>query len=121
MVNLMTLSGKSLIGFREGTASDSSFRGVAPATGEEVDPVFYSASPAEVELAAQLSLEAFPIYGRLPGRDKARFLQRIAANLQAAGDSLISRAHAETALPLPRLQGELARTCAQLGLFASVV
>jgi NADP-dependent aldehyde dehydrogenase len=117
----MSLSGKSLIGFRDGTASDSSFRGTAPATGEELDPVFYSASPVEVELAAQLSLEAFAVYGRFPGRHKAAFLKRIAANLEGIADSLIPRAHAETALPLPRLQGELARTCAQLRLFAGVI
>jgi 2,5-dioxopentanoate dehydrogenase len=33
----------------------------------------------------------------------------------------VERAHLETALPNPRLQGETARTCGQLRLFAQVV
>jgi len=37
------------------------------------------------------------------------------------GDELLERAHAETALPLPRLTGERAHTVAPLVLFADVV
>jgi NADP-dependent aldehyde dehydrogenase len=48
-------------------------------------------------------------------------LEAIATQIEALGDALIQRAHAETALPLARLQGERGRTCGQLRLFAEVV
>jgi NADP-dependent aldehyde dehydrogenase len=117
----MSVSGKSLIGFRNGETGESVFRAVAPATGENLEPAFHSASSAEVELATSLAHDAAPIVSLLSGRERAVFLRQIAANLEAIADPLVQRAHQETALPLPRLQGELARTCGQLRHFAGVV
>ena len=48
-------------------------------------------------------------------------LDAIATEIEGLGDVLLDRAHLETGLPLPRLQGERARTCSQLRLFAAVV
>jgi alpha-ketoglutaric semialdehyde dehydrogenase len=45
----------------------------------------------------------------------------IAAKIEGAVDAIVERAEQETALPKPRLQGETARTCGQLRLFAQVV
>ena len=70
---------------------------------------------------AQLALDAFSTYGQLSGKARAAFLRSIASNIESISDSLIARTHLETSLPVPRLQGELARTCGQLRLFANVV
>jgi len=115
------LAGRSIIGFREGAEAREPFYAVNPATGESLPTGFSTATPAEIELAAHLSFEAFAVYGRLPGKEKAALLRKIAAHIESLGEDLIERAHQETALPKPRLQGETARTCNQLRLFAQLV
>jgi 2,5-dioxopentanoate dehydrogenase len=110
-----------MIGFREGAASTNLFYATNPANGEQLQPGFAPATSAEVELAAELAVEAFAVYGRLPGKEKARFLRAIAANIESMAAELIRRSEQESALPKARLQGETARTCGQLRLFAQVV
>jgi NADP-dependent aldehyde dehydrogenase len=117
----MTISGKSLIGFQNASGSEQLFRAFAPASGEAIEPQFHSASAEDVELAAKLAHEAFPVYSRLSGREKAAFLRTIATKIEAIADVLVPRANQETALPAARLQGEIARTCGQLRLFANVI
>jgi len=115
------LLGRSIIGFREGVEASEHFYGISPASGQPLEPGYSSATPAEVDMAVQLAFEAFTIYGRLSGREKGGFLRKIAANIEAFTEELVERAHLETALPKPRLQGETARTSGQLRLFAQVV
>jgi 2,5-dioxopentanoate dehydrogenase len=110
----------SLIGFADG-AEGAAFTGINPATGQPLEPEFYSATAQDLERAAALAQSAFPIYSNLSGKDKGAFLRRIAAAIEAVATAVIQRAHQETALPEARLQGELARTCNQLRLFAEVV
>lgn len=52
---------------------------------------------------------------------RAAFLRSAADRLQAAKDTLVEVADAETALGPVRLNGELARTCYQLRAFADIV
>jgi NADP-dependent aldehyde dehydrogenase len=52
---------------------------------------------------------------------RAAYLRAAAAELAAAEEEIVALADAETALGEPRLQAELARTCAQLRAFADVV
>src|SRR5438270_2320113 len=117
---MANLSGRSLIGFREGAGSNEAMYAVDPSTGERLQPAFISATPEQVELAARLATEAFVGYQRISGRDRGAFRRAIAANIEAIADDVIARAMQETALPQARLQGETARTCAQLRLFAQV-
>jgi NADP-dependent aldehyde dehydrogenase len=117
----MELIGKSIIGFRSGAAHGETSYGVNPATGERLMPVYHLASLAEVDEAAQLAHRAFAVYGRLPGKVKAAFLRKIAKNIEALGDHLVTRANQETGLPTARIQAETARTCNQLRLFADLV
>lgn len=51
---------------------------------------------------------------------RAVLLERIADGLEALGETLISTVVAETALPVPRMLGERARTTAQLRMFAAL-
>ncbi len=91
-----------------------------PITGQRLQPGFFPATAEEVELAVRLAAEAFDLYQRVSGRDRGAFLRKIAAKVESIAGDVIERAAQETALPQARLQGETARTCAQLRLFAQV-
>ncbi len=116
----MTLTGLSFIGNRRGVVGSAPFRALNPATGEQLDPVYASASGAEVDTAVELAAQAFPVYAATSGKAKGAFLRHIADGLDAIQHQLAERAHLETALPMPRLLGEVARTTGQLRVFASV-
>jgi alpha-ketoglutaric semialdehyde dehydrogenase len=115
------LTGKSIIGFREGAAGSEIFHATNPKTGERLPQDFFSATPQEIDAAANLAHEAFATYCRTSGREKAVFLRAIATNIEGIAAEIIERAEQETALPKARLQGEVGRTCGQLRLFAEVV
>jgi len=116
----MKLSGRSLIGFESGTATHEVFYATNPKSGERLEPGFFAASPDEVDRAMSLSHQAFATYDRVSARGRGAFLRTIAANIESIAEELVERAEEETALPKPRLQGETARTCGQLRMFAQV-
>jgi alpha-ketoglutaric semialdehyde dehydrogenase len=113
-------TGRSLIGFREGTGGGEPHYATNPTTGERLEPAFVPATSEEVDLAARLAAEAFEVYRRVSGRDRGVFLRTIAAKIEAITSDIVERAGQETALPAGRLQAETARTCNQLRLFAQV-
>lgn len=117
----MKLTGRSILGPQLGATSGKTLHATNPATGEQLEPVFYAASPEEVDRAASLAAAAFADYSRLPGKAKGKFLRRIAEAIEALGEEFISRAVQETALPAARIKSETARTCFQLRLFAELV
>jgi 2,5-dioxopentanoate dehydrogenase len=110
----------SLIGFGDG-AEGSAFTGMNPATGSPLEPKFFSANADDLERAASLAKNAFPVYSNLSGKKKGAFLRRIAEAIETGAPAIIQRANLETALPEARLQGEVGRTCNQLRLFAELV
>lgn len=67
-----------------------------------------------IDSIMQKASEAFKIYRKVSGKEKALFLRTIAQNILDLGDSLIQIAHQETNIPEARLIGERARTCFQL-------
>jgi 2,5-dioxopentanoate dehydrogenase len=75
----------------------------------------------DVDNAVRAAFGAFASYSRLSGRRKGELLRAVAARLEANGEAIVTCARSETALGLPRLQGELARTCNQLRMFAALV
>src|SRR5579883_3135547 len=115
------LRGTSIIGPKRGCSTGAAFYGINPATGEQLQPAFFSASAEDVDRAARLADAAFSSYSRLSNSRRASFLRSIADALQKISGEIIERAHQETALPAARLEGELARTANQLRLFAEVV
>ncbi|MGO3886380.1 MAG: aldehyde dehydrogenase family protein, partial [Mycetocola sp.] len=78
-------------------------------TPAQCDAVLAAATVAATRLAVTTDAE------------RAGWLRRVADDLDAAADELIGAADEETALGRPRLTGELARTTAQLRLFADVI
>ncbi len=97
------------------------FNSVDPRTGEP-GPSYEEASPEDVRAAVEAAT-AVHRSGAL--RDRAKrvaLLRGGAARLRAAGDEIIPVCEAETGLPeVPRLRGELERTCGQLEAFAAIV
>lgn len=100
------------------TSPTESFQGINPATGESLPGFFQEATPTEVAQACEQAKEAFGEYRKKSGAEKALFLEQIAQEIEALGDELLTRAQAESGLPLPRLTGERGRTTGQLRLFA---
>jgi NADP-dependent aldehyde dehydrogenase len=117
----MELTGLSFIGSRRSSQQGAKFYGANPQSGAALEPAYHSATPAELNDAASLAAEAFGSYSQASGKTKAAFLRRLADGLEAHKQELAERAHLETALPMPRLLGEVARTANQLRMFASVV
>lgn len=99
----------------------SALRGRNPQTGAALDPAYFAATPAEVDRACGKAEAAFEPYAALPASRRVVFLRAIAGAIADLGDALLQRAHEETGLPLARLQGERARTLAQIELFAALV
>jgi NADP-dependent aldehyde dehydrogenase len=117
----LPLNGLSLIGSHTASPEGPIFRGFDPATGEAMEPAYFSASDADVDNAARLATDAFPVYGHISGKAKAEFLRTIAASLESLAEEIVLRACRETGLPEVRIRGELGRTTGQLRLFASLV
>ncbi|HWD94151.1 MAG TPA: aldehyde dehydrogenase (NADP(+)) [Verrucomicrobiae bacterium] len=118
----MELHGKNLIAGKALASSGAkTFSGVAAATGEKLSPLFYEATPAEVDTALALAEEAFADYRRQPADKIAAFLDRIAEEILKLGDELLQRASRETGLPEARLVGERNRTIHQFKMFAELV
>jgi len=116
----MSLHGLSLLAGAPGQPGGKTFRAANPATSETLEPVFHEASIAEVNYALNAAAGAFADSRTRSGAERAKFLETIAAEIEALGDPLLQRAHVETGLPLARLTGERGRTCGQLRLFAQV-
>lgn len=114
------LSGRSLIGFREGAGSSDPLYAQDPTTGQRLQPGFVPATPEEVDRAVKLAANAFKSYSHTSGRERGAFLRKIADKIESITSDIVERAAQETALPVARLQGETARTCHQLRLFAQV-
>lgn len=119
--NPMTLTGKMLIGQQLLGGTRDVIRAINPATDAPLEPAYAGGSGEHVEQACALAWAAFDRYRETSLAQRAQFLETIAENIEALGDALIERAAAETGLPVPRIQGERGRTCAQLRTFARTV
>lgn len=69
----------------------------------------------------QHAAAAFEEYRYTPPAARAAFLEAIAAEINAQREALIETAHAESNLPVARLNGEITRTTSQLQLFATLI
>ncbi|HYW79920.1 MAG TPA: aldehyde dehydrogenase family protein, partial [Thermoguttaceae bacterium] len=117
----MPLHGKNIIGHSLSADGGQTFQAIDPSTCAKLDTAFYNATTDETERALRLADEAFRARYPRDAAQTARFLERIADQIEALGDELIERAGQETGLPAGRLNMERGRTCGQLRLFAKVV
>ena len=117
----MQLTGLSFIAGQRGAPGGATFSGKNAANGAELEPLFSSASRAELDAAATAAAQAFNTYSKTSAAERATFLRAIATGLEAVAAELVARAMLESGLPEARLQGETGRTCGQLRLFATVI
>ncbi len=117
----MTLLGTSFIGYSRSTGTEPFLHASQAGSGTALEPLFLSATPAEVEKALSLASAAFPIYSSLSAAKRAEFLRTIATEIEGAVEDIAARGQLETALPEARLRGETGRTTGQLRLFANLI
>src|SRR6266550_7393653 len=117
----MKLEGLSILGSGRAKPAGEPTPAINPATGAALGPDYFWATAADVEQAAQLAAKAFAEFSRWSAKGRAGLLRRIAELIEANATQIQERANLETALPLARLQGETARTCGQLRLFATLI
>jgi NADP-dependent aldehyde dehydrogenase len=117
----MNLTGKMLIGGQSISGKREAQHAINPSTGQTLQPGYAGGDQAQVEQACALAWAAFDSYRETTPAQRAQLLETIAGEIEALGDALIERAMLETGLPQARLQGERARTCGQLRIFARTV
>lgn len=115
------LTGQMLIAGALVTGTGDEIRGFDPTAGTELEPGYRYGDDSHVDAACAAAAEAFGPYRATTSEQRARFLEAIAANLEAISAPLIARAVAESGLPQPRITGEVGRTTGQLRLFAAVL
>ena len=115
------IEGKQIIGFELVAQGQEDFASVNPSTGENLSYRFKKATKEEVNKAVEKAAAAFQVYRKKSGKEKAAFLEKIADEIKALGDELVTLCMTETALPKGRIEGERDRTANQLKLFASLL
>ncbi len=116
----MQLHGQQLIAGTRSAAGPATLIATNPSTGTALSPPFHEATEGEVDAALAAAAQAFEKYRLTPAPRIADFLDAVAAEIERLGEDLISLAHAETGLPLARLQGERARMLSGVRMFAGV-
>jgi NADP-dependent aldehyde dehydrogenase len=92
---------------------------VDPRTGKQREQVGVEAAAGDVDAAVRAAAAALPALADRSVR--SRLLRGAAGALERSAAEVIAAADAETALGVPRLTGELARTAFQLRAFADIV
>ncbi|MES1195299.1 MAG: aldehyde dehydrogenase family protein, partial [Opitutus sp.] len=113
----MKPDGGSLIGFGSSGLGGATFKAFDPAKNIQLEPTFLSADAEDVGRAVQLATTAAPVWAKLPGAARNKFLNTIAEKLEIRSAELVARAMQETGLPEARLKGEVTRTAGQLRLY----
>jgi alpha-ketoglutaric semialdehyde dehydrogenase len=92
-----------------------------PSTGHELEPAYHYGDQSHVDAACSAAAAAFAAYRSTTSEQRAKFLEAVAANIEAIRGDIIARAVAESGLPEARITGEVGRTTGQLRLFAGVL
>ncbi|WP_329130593.1 aldehyde dehydrogenase (NADP(+)) [Streptomyces sp. NBC_01476] len=92
---------------------------VDPRTGKQREQAGAEATAADVDAAVRAAAAALPALADRSVR--SRLLREAAGLLEESAAEVIATADAETALGVPRITGELARTAFQLRAFAGIV
>jgi len=115
------IEGTNIIGFSTSKNGTGTFKAYDPQKNEELPEEFSVASQDNVNQALEKAQSAFLEYRHFSGQQKATFLDQIAEQIMALGDTLVQRASAESGLPTGRIEGERGRTCNQLKMFAELL
>jgi 2,5-dioxopentanoate dehydrogenase len=113
------MHGKNFIGSTLSNEGIETFVAFNPTTKLPLKPSFAVATESEIDSAVKLAAQATSC--RMSPEQRSAFLNAIAYNIMEWGDDLLTIAHNETALPLPRLVSERQRTVNQLRMFSDLV
>jgi len=115
------ITGKNYIGNNLSGKGDVKFTTLNPKLNTENPSTFVEATTEEVDMAAELAWNAFKTYRKIPGKQRAAFLNAIADHILELDEELVERYTSETGLPEGRAKGERGRTVFQLRSFAELV
>ena len=115
------ITGKNYIGKQQRSRGERNFKTFNPVDNKENEVEFTEASSVEIDSAVELAWEAFEAYRNFSGLRKSEFLNAIADEIEALGDTLIEAYCSESGLPAGRAMGERGRTMYQLRTFADLV
>ncbi len=116
-----SLDGRLLVAGRRVEGTGGSLVAEDRRTGAALEPSFDLAAAEQVDLAARAAGDAADALRASDPAARAALLEAIAGGLERRGGELVQRAAHETALTVPRLEGELARTTGQLRAFAALL
>lgn len=117
----MNISGQIYFDGAWRSGEGATYQASNPVTGKDIEPILSTASKAQVDAAVAAAHRAFLTYKQTSPQARALFLRRCADEIMALGDELLDRVCIETAYPRGRAEGERARTCGQLRMFADFV
>jgi len=117
----MSMTGEALINGVGERGRGAAFQAWNPGLQAHSDTDFHTVDSEQIDRACRLAADAFDTFRATTSEQRARFLDAIAEQILAIGDSLIERAMAESGLPRARLEGERGRTVGQLKLFADLL
>lgn len=118
---IMNLHGQSIIAGKVTPSAGAIFHASNPATGATLAPQFHEAPSAHADEALRAADAAFDEFRSRSASQRADLLEAIAGQIEALGDDLLQRAHAETGLPMVRCTGERGRATGQARLFAKMI
>ncbi len=114
------ITGENFIGNNLSAKGAKTFTTIDPKLNIENQWTFYEASNGEIDEAVQLAWQAYQKLEKVSGTQKAKFLRRIAEEIESLGNGLIAVYCKETGLPEGRAKGERGRTIGQLRSFAAL-
>jgi alpha-ketoglutaric semialdehyde dehydrogenase len=117
----MNLQGTSLVAGNFVSPEVTPFHIKSPLDGAVLPTGFFPATDSLIEQAAQAASDSAPTFASTSFEQRAGLLEKIADELLALDDALITCAHQETGLPKDRLTGERGRTVGQLRMFATLL
>lgn len=121
MTKVSDIVGMSVIGGRASGAGEMFLDSVGAADDIPYSVRFRVATTQEVKAAAEAAASAFSPFAHSTPQARAALLETIAGEIEALGAELIEQAHRETGLGRARLEGEKARTVAQLRMFGQLL
>lgn len=118
---MISLTGENFIAGKESSNGKNTFQSINPETGEKSSVTFSNATSKEIAKAVIKAQEAFHVTSNYSPDKFALLLETVCDEIMILGDELLEIANWETALGLPRLLSERARTCNQLLAFANYI
>jgi alpha-ketoglutaric semialdehyde dehydrogenase len=115
------ITGENHIGNQRSAHGSKTYKTINPKLNIENNATFTEATKVEINEAVHLATEAFTVFRKKTGAEKAAFLRAISDEILALGDDLIQMYQSETGLPEGRAKGERGRTIGQLTSFAAML